>query len=245
METFLALLAAVAATGFAAELFRSWRSRPRAHAGMWSLAMGAYALATWALFVGLAAGWSPAVFRTFYYLGAIVNIPFLAAGSVFLVVGPRAGRRFLTVAAVWALLGLGAVVVAPTAHRIEPGTLPEGSELFPFVVAVGGLSLPGPRLFAAVSGAVGTLVIVGLAAWSAVRFFSSNRRLALGNLLIVAGTLAPAVGGTSTALGEAGFFALSLLVGAVLLWSGYRVASSAPRSLTGRTEPVASAEPGR
>ena len=53
--------------------------------------------------------------------------------------------------------------------------------------------------------------------------------LAVGNLLIVAGVLAPALGGSLTALGEGTALAFSLLVGAVLLWFGYHVAVSARR----------------
>ena len=62
---------------------------------------------------------------------------------------------------------------------------------------------------------------------SAVRSWSSNRRLAGGNLLIVLGALAPAAGGSLTAVGEGGGLALSLLLGAALLYSGYRMAVSA------------------
>ena len=75
------------------------------------------------------------------------------------------------------------------------------------------------------------LIIVGIAGYSAVKFWRSNRRLATGNLLIVFGTLAPAFGGSLTALGEAAGFAVALLIGAVLLWTGYRVA-------TGSRQPV-------
>jgi hypothetical protein len=86
---------------------------------------------------------------------------------------------------------------------------------------------PGPRIVAAISGAVGTIVVVGLALVSAARFWGANRRLAVGNLLIAAGTLAPAFGGTLSALGRVGSFTPSLLLGVVLLWSGYRVATAA------------------
>jgi hypothetical protein len=68
-------------------------------------------------------------------------------------------------------------------------------------------------------------VIVGLAGYSAFRFWNTNRMLAAGNLLIVLGTLAPAFGGSLTALGEAAGFAIALLIGAALLWAGYRVAT--------------------
>ena len=222
METLLVVVAAVVASGFAVELFVGWRRRPRTHALVWTLAMAAYALATWALVIGLSSGWSETSFKAFYFLGAIANILLLATGSVFLVVGDRAGRRFLVFALVWIGLGLALVVISPVSTPIATDGIPEGSELFG----------AGPRIIAAVSGAVGTIVLVGLALYSTVRFWGSNRRLGLGNILIVLGALAPALGGTLTGLGESSALAVSLLIGAVLLWAGYRVASGARGAAT-------------
>jgi hypothetical protein len=203
---------------------------------MWTAAMSAYALASWALVLGLAAGWGAVSFRLFYWLGAIVNIPFLAAGSVFLVLGAVAGRRFVYGVAAWSVLGAAATWLAPLTGALETKGIPEGSKLFDFIIEVGGVSVPGPRVFAAFAGGVATLIIVGLAGYSAVKFWTSNRMLAVGNLLIVLGTLAPAFGGSLTALGEAAGFAVALLIGAVLLWAGYRVATGSRRP---GAEPIA------
>ena len=192
---------------------------------MWTLAMGAYALASWSLVLGLSFGWGAFSFRAFYWLGAIVNIPFLAAGSVFLVLGTTVARRFAYGVGLWSLLGAIATWLAPLKGAMETDGIPEGRELFDFIIEVGGVSLPGPRVFAAFAGGVATLIIVGLAGYSATKFWKTNRMLAVGNLLIVLGTLAPAFGGSLTALGEAAGFAIALLIGAVLLWAGYRVAT--------------------
>lgn len=225
MDILIPVLAAAVATGFAIDLGVDWRRRPRPHAGMWALAIGAYALASWALVLGLAAGWGEVSFRLFYWLGAIVNIPFLAAGSVYLVLGPTTGRRFAYGVGIWSLLGAAATWLAPLKGSTATDGIPEGKELFDFIIEVGGISVPGPRVFAAVAGGLATLIIVGLAAYSAMKSWTANRRLATGNLLIVFGTLAPAFGGSLTALGEAAGFAVALLIGAVLLWTGYRVAA--------------------
>ena len=238
MDLVAPLLAALASTGFAIDLGLAWRRRPRSHAGMWTLAMGAYALATWALVLGLGFGWGALNFRLFYWLGAIVNVPFLAAGSVYLVLGPFTGRRFAIGVGAWSALGAAATWLAPLKGATETDGIPEGKELFDFIIDVGGLSVPGPRVFAAFAGGVATLIIVGLAGYSAVKFRRSNRRLAAGNWLIVLGTLAPAFGGSLTALGEAAGFAVALLIGAVLLWAGYRVATS---SRSPGAEPIADA----
>ena len=80
--------------------------------------------------------------------------------------------------------------------------------------------------YAAIAGGLGTIIVIGLAALSIVRR-RSDRNAVRGNVLIILGTLAPAFGGSLTALGEGSAFAVSLLIGAALLWAGYRVATRA------------------
>ncbi|MBA2338459.1 MAG: hypothetical protein H0V96_12020 [Acidimicrobiia bacterium] len=232
MDTALAVLAALVATWFAVELGRSYLSRRRFHAGVWAAALGLFAAASLSLAVGLGFGWDQADFRLFYLLGGIANIPLLAAGSVALVVGDTAGRRFKDGVVVFAILGAIVTLAAPISGTFPGEGVPEGSELFAFTIEMGGVTVPGPRVFAIIAGAVGTVVVVGLALMSAWRFRRSNRRLAGGNLLITAGALAPAFGGTLTAIGEGSGFALSLLVGVVLLYAGYRLATSGRRAAT-------------
>ncbi len=223
----MAVLAGIVASAFAIDLGRSALRRPRLHARVWATAMGFYAVATWALAAGLAFGWSEPLFRTFYFFGAIANIPLLAAGSVALVAGEQWGRRFLLGVGVFIVLGAAATVAGDATGALPVTGIPEGSELFAFGIDAGGVTLPGPRVFAIIAGSVGTLVIVGFSLVTAVRVRRSNRRLAIGNLLIIAGALAPALGGSLTALGEGGGLAISLLVGATLLYAGYRTAISA------------------
>jgi hypothetical protein len=186
-----------------------------------------YAVATWSLAIGLIWGWEVANFKTFYYFGAIANIPLLAAGSVHLNASARFARGFTVGVGIFLVLGALAVLAAPIEEAIVSDGVPEGSEVLGYSVTVGGINLPGPRFFAAIAGGVGSILIVGfsvVAIWSNRR---SSPNVALGNLLIVLGTLAPAMGGSLTALGEAAGLALSLLAGAVLLWSGYRLATRA------------------
>ena len=77
---------------------------------------------------------------------------------------------------------------------------------------------------------MGATILIVLALVSVFRFWNKNRRIVWGNLLIVAGTLAAAWGGTGLALGEASGFALSLLLAVTLIWAGYRVASGGRRA---------------
>lgn len=224
MEELLAVLAAAAATGLVVELVVSHRRRPRPHIRAWAIALTLYAVASWMLVIGLVLGWSPFVFRTFYGLGAILNVPFLGIGSAYLVLGETSGRRLLEWFAVAGLFALFITYTAPFLAPLASEGLPAGSDVFADISTVGPA---GPRFYALLFNVAGTVLLVGLAGWSAVRFWGTNRRLVAGNVLIVLGALFPAFGGSLFAIGDSSAFALSLLFGAVLLWAGFRVAKGA------------------
>jgi hypothetical protein len=217
MDVALGLLAALAATVFAGDLWVSYRRRPRPHIAAYGAGMTMFAVATWAFFLGLTIGWTGPVYRTFYLFGAVLNIPFLALGSMFLVVGKRSGHVMA--------IALGAfVAISTTLTATIPFAKPLPETGVPHDVFATGF---GPRLFAIIGGAMGATILIILAVVSIFRFWSKNRRIVWGNLLIVAGTFAAASGGTGLALGESSAFAISLLVAVTLIWAGYRVASGA------------------
>ena len=221
MEESLAVLAAAAATGLLVDLVRAYRSRPRPHVRAWAIAMLLYAVASWMLVIGLAFGWSSPAFRLFYGFGALLNVPFLGVGSAYLVLGGIAGRRLLEWFSLAGAFALFVTFTAPLVGPLPDSGIPAGSDVFADIATVGPA---GPRFYAVLFNVVGTLLLVGLAAWSAVRFWSSNRRLVAGNALIVLGGLFPAFGGSLFAVGDTSAFALSLFFGAALLWAGFRVA---------------------
>lgn len=220
MDVALTAAAALAATSFAVELWGGYRRRPRPHIAGYATGMAMFALATISLFAGVAFGWSGAAYRGFFLFGAILNIPFLALGSMFLVVGRRSGH-VMTIA-------LGALAAISTTLTL---TLPFESPLpdsgIPTDIFATGF---GPRLFAIIGAATGTLILVTLAIVSVVRFWREDRQIVWGNATILAGTGAAAWRGTGLALGDTGGFALSLLVAVSLIWAGYKVASGRRRT---------------
>ena len=215
MDTTFSALAGAAATIFAADLWRGYRSRPRPHIAAYAIGMTMFALATWALFVGVTFGWSGGAYRTFFLFGAILNIPFLALGSMFLVVGRRSGHAMTIFLGALAAISTTLTLTVAFQHELPMGGVPHD------IFATGF----GPRLFAAIGSALGATILMVLAAVSLIRFWTRDRQLVWGNALILAGTGAAASGGTVLAFGEATWFALSLLVAVTLIWAGYRVAS--------------------
>jgi hypothetical protein len=217
MDAVLAVAAALAATAFTTDLGWRARNRRRPHLYAYAAGMGMFAVASWALVAGLVFGWSGAAYRTFFLFGAILNVPFLALGSMFLVAGKRAGHIMFLVCGAIAAISVTLTTTVPLAASLPRGGIP--SDVFPPP------SEFGPRLLAAITGGAGATILVGLALGSVFRFWKVNRRLVAGNGLIVAGVLAAASGGSFLAFGEGASFALSLLAAVSLIWWGYRVAT--------------------
>ena len=73
---------------------RPLHRQPRApHELAWTVALAMFALASAALALGTSTGWDNGTFRVFYLFGAILNVPWLALGTVYLLRGATAGRR--------------------------------------------------------------------------------------------------------------------------------------------------------
>ena len=92
-------------------------------------------------------------FRVFFLFGAIVNVPWLAIGSVYLLAGPRQGRRWAVVTAALSCFVAGVMAVAPTKGPVPVDGLPKGSAVFDVL----------PRVLAAVAAGAGR----GSSWWSA------------------------------------------------------------------------------
>ena len=231
MEAALALLAAVASTAFFADLVRSYRSKPRPHTAAYMMGIGFFAIATWALYVGLATGWTSASYRTFFLFGGIVNIPVLALGSMFLVVGKRAGHVMFLLLFPFFAIAVPMTVGQPFDKGPLPASgVPSGMDLW--------VDVFGPRLWAAIGGGLGASLLILMALVSLFRFWKRNRRIVWGNISIVAGTFAAAGGGTGLALGEGGWFAVSLLTAAALIWAGFRIASGERQPAVNEASPI-------
>ena len=233
LNTALAAASTIVALAFGLSTLDRWTRRRRPHELAWTIAMGLFTVASLSLWWAEARGWSNASFRMFFAFGAVVNVPWLGLGTVFLLAGPRAGRTVTRVLLVFSGFAIGVVLTAPIRGTIDPHTLPTGSEHFDVL----------PRVLAAVGSAVPAVVIFTGAVWSAWRVLRgaapaltrsaarqvrSARMLAAGNVLIAAGAAILSASGTfSGRLGADRAFAVTLLVGIAVLFLGFLVASNA------------------
>ena len=221
MESVLSVVAAIASSLFAFDLWSDYRRRPRPHIAAYGTGMTMFAVATWALFIGVTFAWTGPVYRTFFLFGAVLNIPFLALGSMFLVVGKRSGHAMTVALGAFTAFATTLTLTVPFQQPLPVDGIPHARDMFE--------SGFGPRLFALIGGAVGVTILSVLALVSLVRFWKKDRSIVWGNALILAGTLAAAWGGTRLALGDESGFALSLLIAVTLIWAGYRVAAARRR----------------
>ena len=143
----------------------------------------------------------------------------LALGTVYLLARrPVADRAALGVALLVAFAA-GVVVTAPFRAPVPRNQLVQGSKVFGVL----------PRVLAAVASAGGAVVIVAGAVWSAWRVWrqAAPRRLLWSNGLIALGTLILAGSGTlNSVFGAMTAFAVTLLVGIVVLFAGFLLASA-------------------
>ena len=233
MHWLLPAVAAVASAAFAAAVLRQYAARRRPHQLAWGIALSMFAVASLALTAGVAAGWSSLSFKVYYLFGAVLNVPWLALGTVELLAG-RGGpgdrgvvprwigtlrRGYLAGLAAFTLLSVVLVAVA----RVTPADLagrllPEGKEFLPVAV----------RVLAVLGNVVGTVIVVGgaVASGLALRSRRDLRPRFEGNLLIALGVLLAASGGVFAFLASSDKLALGLALGASVMYLGFRRASA-------------------
>jgi hypothetical protein len=237
VQTSVAVAASLVAVAFALFTFERWLSRRRRYDLAWTVALGLFALAAAALAAGAQAGWSGGTFRVFYLFGAIVNVPVLALGTVYLLANRRAGDAAAVGVGLFCTFAAGVVVTAPFRALLPVDQLAQGSKVFG----------PLPRVLAALGSAGGAIVIFGGAAWSAWRAVvkGAPRRLVWSNGTIALGTLILGASGTlNSVFGAMTAFAVTLLIGIVVIFTGFLLAAAgSPASPL--TRPIPPAEPWR
>ena len=225
LETSVAIAAAIVGVAFGLSTFERWLRGRRPHELAWSAALLMFAIAAGALAVGAQAGWSGPVFRVFYLFGAIADVPVLALGTIYLLLGRRAGNSTAVAVALGCAFAAGVIVMAPFRAPLPADELVQGSKVFG----------PLPRVLAAVASAGGATAIVVGAVASAVRVWRSHapRRLLWSNGLIALGTLILGASGTlNSVFGAMTAFAVSLLVGITVIFAGFLVAATPARDAT-------------
>jgi hypothetical protein len=217
--------AAIIAAVFASGLVQRFLARHRPYEGVWAVALFMFAAASFALFLGVVRGWQAPDYRVYWLFGAVLNVPFLAQGEIYLLIHRRAVAHAIfvvllagTAFAVWKVLG------APLHQAPLAKSLPLGKDV------LGDNSAPY-RLSQLYAFPAYFLLLGGLV-WAAA---GMKGKPELRDR--TAGTLAIAVGATLVAIGSgvgAGFdivpvFSVGLAAGiAVMFWGFLRASRRSP-----------------
>jgi len=195
------------------------------HQSSWAISLVCFAAASAALALGASTGWDPGTYRVFYLGGAILSVPWLALGTVFLLFGGKAGRAIRVVLVFFSGLATG-VIFAAALEPISGTEIPVGKDTF---VAA------GPRVLAAIASGLGATVVIVGAVYSAVRLLADQGtpgrgRLAAANGLVALGTLVLSSGGLVQGfVGHDEAFALTLATGIAVIYAGFLVADGVRR----------------
>jgi hypothetical protein len=201
-------------------VFQRWRRRRHPSSLIWTIGLLCYAVSTGTQAYGMVAGWSPLLYRWWYFTGAFLTAAYLGMGTLYLL-APRGVAH-----AVLSVLVFGTLLVLPLVFLVKldlsqlppPGVSPSG-QAYPFEIRI---TTPLFNIFGAVALCGGALH----GAWELWRRGLTAR--ASANLLIAAGALVPSFTSGLTRFGFTAGLALGQLVGLSLLFAGFLLALRAP-----------------
>ena len=232
LTRWLPFTSTVLAVVFAGAVLVRYYRRRTLYLLFWGLGLVFYSLGTFAEFYSSYA-WNPLVFRLWYLGGAILAAAWLGQGTVYLLVRRRnVAHRLAAGLIVASALAVGVMFstsLDDSAFTVEAELSTQYKQILPEGALV--------RRLTPVFNVYGTLWLVGGAAYS-VWIFWRNRILlhrVIGNGLIAAGALAPAIGGSLSRLGASESLYFSELLGALLMFLGFLRA----------TTPIAAREPAK
>ncbi len=218
------LAAAAIAFVFAVRLGDLARRKHRPQDIAWFVAMLMFAVASFAMFMGVLFGWTAAEFRIYWLFGAVLNVPFLFVGETYLLFRRRVWPHLI--AGVTTALAVYATVVvlsAPIDQGALDATLPLGKDVFGSTLAHGLAQVYGNTAYG--------LLLLGLL-WSmfSMRGHPELRDQMTGILLIAVGASVVAVGsGIGAAFGIVALFSVGLAAGIAVMFAGF-LRASRPRS---------------
>ncbi len=208
---------------FAALIFRRYLQRKGLHLLLWAVGMVFYGIGGFAEAYYVAVGWDPTIYRLWYLFGAILVAAWLGQGTVYLLAKRRWAHVCMAILGAASLFALYRVFTAELNPALMASSLHTGAELSGQAIVSGGVRTLTPFF-----NIYGTVTLVGGAAWSAWIFWRKRilPHRVVGNVLIAAGALLPAFGGTFSRFGLSGALYVAEFLGAILMFAGFIRATS-------------------
>ncbi len=221
--TYIPYLSTLVTFIFAVAVYNRYRQRGGTHLLFWAIGLLFYGLGTLSEVV-LSATFNAFVLKIWYLTGAMLTAAWLGAGTVYLLIRKGNTARI----AAWILIAVSLlafvlVIFAPTLSASFDVTRPV-SEQYKEILTRNGLTI----FLTIILNIYGTITLVGGAIYSAFLFWRkkilANRMF--GNVLIAAGALSPAMGGTLLKAGYADMLYVSEFIGAILMFIGFAMATA-------------------
>ncbi len=236
----LSVISTVITGVFAFIVLRRWSEKHRPHLLAWGIGLLLYFVGTLAQVV-LTFTWSPIFFGLWYWCGALMVAAWLGQGTIYLLVRRGSIARNFQMALI--LVG---VMTLPWTLFLTPFNEKAwypGADMTQIyrdeVDAQGNVVREGimagsargtVRFFSPIMNIWGTIALVGGAIYSAYLFRRKQimRNRVIGNWLIAAGGLLPALGGALIRLGDPSFKYTGEMLGAILIFIGFWMATQIP-----------------
>jgi hypothetical protein len=226
---YIPYISTLVTAAFTAAVYRRYQRRGGTHLLLWSLGLLFYGLGTLSEVI-LGLGFSAPILKLWYLTGAMLTAAWLGQGTVHLLVRKRGVAQGLSwVLAIISLVAIVLIIMAPitgTAASFDPQQ-PVSGQYKNLLERSGGIIALTILL-----NLYGTLTLVGGALYSAYLFWRkqvlANRMY--GNILIAAGALMPAMGGSFLKAGFPDWLYLSELLGAILMYTGFVLATQSSQN---------------
>ncbi len=214
MQTFVALSATLVSLTFAFAVLDQFLAKRRDHLLFWAIGLFAWGVGTFAEFFFEAFGARALPFRLWYLSGGVVTAAWMGMGTVALL----AGRRR------WVDMLAGALILATVIAYARGLAAGVDLQVIRDAGHLTGAAFPrSVRLMTPFFNVFGTIALVGGALWSAVAL--ARRRTpgwrVQANVLIAAGSMLPALGGSFSKAGHPEVLYFTELAGVVVIFAGF------------------------
>ncbi|MGZ4104151.1 MAG: hypothetical protein ACXVQY_05860 [Actinomycetota bacterium] len=240
------LIATVVSAVFAVLLLRQYARKRRVQQLAWGVSMAMFAVASLVVMYASSQTWDPTSYKIFYLFGAMLNVPWLALGSVALLNRRELTMTALVIVLVLSIFGLFKVlsshpceaITGPRGHQtcvaaasttvenriFDRKDVPSGSEVWHKDRSV--------RSLAIWYSTVAYVIVIGIAILTSRprKGVAPPSERVRANLLIAVGVTIVAIGSTALVrYGRGAGFSITLAIGVVVMFIGFLLASRAPR----------------
>lgn len=222
---YISILSTILTFIFVVAVFNRYRYKKGNHLLMWGIGLIFYGLGTLTEVI-LSFTFSGLALKIWYLSGAMLTAAWLGQGTIFLLVRKRGVAQ--TLAIILALVSLVAfilVMAAPiTPAAADFVTSQPVSAQYQQILERSGLI----TLLTVLLNIYGTIALVGGAIYSAYLFWRKKVLInrVVGNILIAAGALLPAMAGSFIKAGLADWLYVSEFLGVLLMYAGFLQATA-------------------